>query len=161
MIADKIDRILQRFVKNSRSVRDAVLVSNEAEPIAECTEELDDNSTMGMAVATISLEDSTRDYLGWPEIAQIWLQAKDGHFIRVRCTSEAFLMVKASKDGKLGGLRMEIEGLVKELQAALNEDSTPQPPANQKPLTSPEFNSGRTDTDGGNEFIYRGRRMKS
>ncbi|HAG82165.1 MAG TPA: hypothetical protein DCL61_13620 [Cyanobacteria bacterium UBA12227] len=139
MDIEKLNGILRKFLANTRGIEDAVLVSQEAELIADPIQGWDEQSAMGMAVAMFGLTDNTYEHLGWPGLDQMWLQAQDHYFIGVRCTDDVYLLVKAVHAGRLGELRMAVERTVEQLQAAIDPQAVP---ASNPPVLPPSTHNG-------------------
>lgn len=145
--------ILQKLVK-SGAVRDAVLVSHEAELITQPMGEWDEESIIGMATAMLFLNDSTRKHLGWSLLEQMWLQAEEHYFIGIRCNNEVLFLVKAINAGPLGGLRIAINRTIKQLDKLLNSDVVLAP----EEMTQDNYNGDflKTEPREGEQGMWRG-----
>ncbi|NER36965.1 MAG: hypothetical protein F6J93_23850 [Oscillatoria sp. SIO1A7] len=123
MDIQELNSILTRFAQRTAGVEGAVLVSDEFELLSEPVAELDEDLTTALAAWMFeSLNKLTSDRPRKLEIEQIWLHTEDGYLVGIRCRGEIFLLVKASKDSKIGWLRKEINRAVETLESALEDE---------------------------------------
>ena len=157
MDIETLNPILKKLVTKNRGIQDAVLVSSEAELITYPLAEWDEESITTMAAQMLYLTDKTREHLGWSSLEQMWLQAEDNYFIGIRCSNEVFLLVKAINAGPLGGLRMEINRTVKQLEKLLNSDVVLDPGE----ITQDGYNGDFVNNESreGEEGTWRGRKL--
>ncbi|NEO98063.1 MAG: hypothetical protein F6K58_05070 [Symploca sp. SIO2E9] len=120
--SDKRDSILKQLINSARGIQDAVLVDDEALVINNPLQEWDEDSASGMATAMFFLRDSTREHLHWSVLTHMLLETEDGYFIGIPCNQEIFLLVQASKDGKLGEIRRVINRAVRQIQTQLQAE---------------------------------------
>ncbi|NEO29214.1 MAG: hypothetical protein F6K36_01885 [Symploca sp. SIO3C6] len=174
--SDKRDNILKQLISSARGIQDAVLVDDEALVINNPLQEWDEDSASGMATAMFFLRDSTREHLHWSVLTHMLLETEEAYFIGVPCSQETFLLVQASKVGKLGEIRRVINRAVKQLQSqlkseecldtdankgqiaktVLQEDKTQLPDNKSLTRPKPEANS-----DVNSEIKYRNRRISN
>ena len=157
MDIETLNPILKKLVTKNRGIQDAVLVSSEAELITYPMAEWDEESITAMAAQMLYLTERTREHLGWPLLEQMWLQAEENYFIGIRCSNEVFLLIKAINAGPLGGLRMEINRTVKQLDKILNSDVILDPEKITQDSYKEDFaNTEPREEEGG---MWRGRKL--
>lgn len=118
-----LEKTLQDFTNYSVEVGGAVLISPEGQLITPSIG-IEENTTLIVAGTLLQVSNRVASECAWHKTEHISVQAKEGYLTLLRCTDEAFILIKTNCVPN-GSLQREIQQIVRKLESELNSSQAP------------------------------------
>lgn len=140
--ADHLAAALDEFLAVSPDVEAAAIVSADGLPMASALPPyVEEDRLAAMSAALLTLGERAADGLGKGELAQVFVEGKNGYVVLMNAGSDAVLVAVTSKDTKVGLVLFEMRKAASTIGRVMDEpahvQAAPEPEVSHDPYASP------------------------